>query len=94
MLGHCGVHHRLSTDPSARQYEAALAVLLRGFRVHGFERVWAVVHRDNLASRRLCEKLGMREEPAEKEETRLFSIERASFCVPVQFAGRIELAPP
>lgn len=52
--------------PSARgrgvATEAARAVLDHGFRTLGFDPIVAVTHPDNLASHRVLEKIGLREE--------------------------------
>ena len=45
--------------------EAARAWLEHGFRDHGLERIVAVAHTENCASRRIMEKLGMKYEKAE-----------------------------
>lgn len=48
--------------------EAARAMVDYGFRELGLHRIWAVTIADNLGSKRVLEKLGMRQEALEREK--------------------------
>ena len=58
-------------DVAGRGYatEAALALVRLGFEELGFHRIWAQLDPRNVASARLCERLGMRREGLMREES-------------------------
>lgn len=62
--------------------EAARAWMLHGFREHGLERIVAVAHTENWASRHIMEKLGMKYEKLEEHygaECAFYAISRDEF---------------
>jgi ribosomal-protein-alanine N-acetyltransferase len=96
LIGWCGLNHLEKTDEIEVLYligeeywgrglatEAALASVEYAFDVVGLDRLIGIVHPENIASRRVLEKIGM----AHKEKAQYFGIEVDTYYLDRSSAG-------